>query len=241
MGFWRRLFTSGQDNDNTIMGHLGTREDSDTPSEGLVEDPRDRAQALHLALELAREFNFTPRREITVDDVPFDRLGGIEAFNAERLSTLLQLRDTQGPLFPRTFYCEYDFVDSNDAYALVLEEMATAAGTREDFEDIRCDLHFGPDFHRHPLGEFRYRHRGRQQSHEVSSEGDFADPGVVAAMLRDVTPPDHALAPSTDGAHNYWVPAEQAERFLTLLRAEEQAAARRHQSWQQEQEKNSRS
>lgn len=240
MGFWRRLFTSGQDN-NTIMGPLGSREDSDTPHQGLVEDPRERAQALHRALELAREFNFTPRREITVDDAPFDRLGGIQAFNAEPLSTLLQLRDPQGPLFPRTFYFEYDFVNCNDAYARVLEEMAAAAGTREHFEDIRCDLHFGPDFHRQPLGEFRYLHRGRMQRHEVSSEGDFADPGVVAAMLRDVTPQDHALASGTDGAHNYWVPEDQARRFLTLLRAEERAAARRHQSWQQKQEADSRS
>ncbi|WP_156231327.1 hypothetical protein [Corynebacterium occultum] len=230
------MFTRDPDSDSAIAEQLGFRENSDTPAEGLVEDPRHRARALHLALDLAREFGFEARREITVDEVPFDRLGGIEAFNAERLSTLLQLRDRDGYLFPRSFYFEYDFVDSNDAYARVLSEMAEATGTREHFSEIHCDLHFGPNFKLQPRGDFRYLHQGNPRVHEVSSEGDFADPTVVAAMLRDVTPAEHTLITSSDGAYNYWVPGDHAQKFRTLLRAEEKASAKRHQRWHRERE-----
>lgn len=235
MGFWQRLLNRDEEPNSDIVEKLRFREEPDTPVENLVEDPRERARALATALELVRKFGFEPRREISVDEVPFDRLGGITPFNAERLSTLLHLKDAEGPLFPRYFYLEYDFVESNDAYAHILRKMAAAAGTGEQFSDIYCDLHFGPDFQHHPIGEFRYTIQGTTRNHEVSSEGDFADPTVVNTMFIDATPSDHTRIATADGAHNYWVPTDLAERFRILIRAEEAAAKARYQRWQIEQ------
>ncbi|MGP6172732.1 hypothetical protein [Corynebacterium sp. A21] len=232
MGFWRRLLNRDEESNDAIAEKLRFREEPDTPVEDLVEDPRERARALATALELAGEFGFEPRREITVDDVPFDRLGGIKPFSTERLSTLLQLKDEAGPLFPRYFYLEYDFVESNDAYAHILQKMAAATGTAEQFSEIHCDLHFGPDFQLHPIGEFRYIIRGTTRNYEVSSEGDFADPTVVDSMFTDTTPSGYTRISTVDSAHNYWVPTDHTERFRTLLRAEETAAEDRHLRWQ---------
>lgn len=231
MGFWSRLLNREQATQGAAA-KLRNRADFPTPVADLEEDPRERARALHASLDLAREFDFRPSREITLDEVPFDRLGGIDAFNAERLTTLLNLTDEQGHVFPRVLTFEYDFVDSNDAYARVVREIAGAAGTADQLGDIHCDLHFGPDFHLHPLGELQYTFAGREYSHAVSSEGDWADPAVIAAIFDTVTPEHLACLSTEDGGHNYWVPTELAERFNTLLLGEQQAARQRKKHWQ---------
>lgn len=232
MGFWRRLLNRDQNNGIAdAAAKLRKDDEIPTPVDNLLEDPRERARALGAALELASSFGFSPKRDILVDDVPFDRLGGIEAFAAERLTTLLNLTAEEEQLFPRVLVFEYDFVDSNDAYDRMLREMAEATGTMEQFEDIHCDLHFGPDFQRHPMGEFHYTCNGTRYTHGVSSEGDWADPAVVVEMFARVTPADMIRVTADDSGHNYWVPKDLAERFRTILAAEELAARKRRERW----------
>lgn len=232
MGFWHRLLNRDPGTTGAAAAKLRSAADFPTPVDDLVEDPRERARILGGALDLVQQFDFTPRRDISVDDVPFDQLGGITAFSAERLTTVLNLRDDSGQLFPRVLTFEYDFVDSNDAYSRVLREMAEAAGTADQLTDVHCDLHFGPEFNLHPLGELRYTVDGQQHVYEVSTEGDWADPTVVTAMFIDVTPVGLECLATEDGAHNYWVRTDQAQRFRTLLTAEEQAGRQRKQRWQ---------
>lgn len=236
MGFWRRLLNRDSAGRTTSPDKVRPRTHIATPVEDLVEDPRERARALDSALSLAREFGFEPKREIIVDDVPFDELGGIAAFERERLNTLLQLVEEGQYLFPRVFSVDYEFVESNDAYAHVLREMAAAAGTEELLSEVHCDLHFGPDFARSPIGELRYEVAGESHSHDISSEGDWADPGVVSAMLSDVAPVDHVCVPANGASLAYWVPKNHAERFRVLITAEENAADARERNWRENQE-----
>lgn len=231
MGFWRRLLNRDSTGRTASPDKIRPRTSIATPVPGLVEDPRERARALDAALGLTREFGFEPKREITVDDVPFEELGGIAAFNRERLSTLLQLVDDGQYLFPRVFAVDYEFVESNDAYAHVLREMAAAAGTGEQLGEVHCDLHFGPEFARSPIGELHYEVAGESHSHDISSEGDWADPGVVAAMLSDVAPANHVCVPANGASLAYWVPEDHAERFRVLITAEEAATDDRERAW----------
>lgn len=234
MGFWHRLLNRDPDTSDAAAVKLRTATDMPTPVDDLVEDPRERARALHSALGLVAQFDFISHREITVDDVPFDQLGGIDAFNTERLTTLLNLRDGDTALFPRVLAFEYDFVNSNDAYSDVVREVAEAAGTTDQLANVHCDLHHGPEFNLHPLGELRYTVNGTRYSYDVSSEGNWADPAVVAAIFTDLTPAGLVCLSTEGSAFNYWVPADQAERFRTLLTAEEHAGRRRKQRWREE-------
>lgn len=234
MGFWQRLLNRDPDTSDAAAAKLRTATDISTPVDNLVEDPRERARALDSALGLAAQFDFTSHREITVDDVPFDQLGGIAAFNAERLTTLLNLHDGDTALFPRVLTFEYDFVNSNDAYSHVVREVAEATGTTDRLADVHCDLHHGPEFDLHPLGELRYTVNGTRYSYDVSSEGNWADPAVVAAIFADLTPAGLVCLSTEGTTANYWVPVDHAERFRTLLTAEEHAGHRRRQRWQQE-------
>lgn len=235
MGFWTRLLGNSDDAgriDARAAGMPAPRTGRIRQRAGEVPtldcDPREAARALHLALLTAQELGFTPVREITVDDVDFAFYGGTEGFAVERLTALFRLGDEDGrPLFPRVFAFEPESINSNDAYALLLRDMAEAAGTTERFGEIHCDLHFGPDFADNPTGEMSYLRDGERVHHSIAVEGDFADPDVVRCLLEDVTPPGHRRVSTQDFSVHVWVVEEHAGRVQRIFAEEDAAGARR--------------
>ena len=191
-------------------------------------DPREAAQALHMALAAARELGFTPLREITVDDIDFTFYGGADGFTAERISALFHLEDDSGALFfPRVFTFEAESIESNDAYAHLLRRMAEAAGTAEQFSEIHCDLHFGPHFAEDPVGELHYVCSGEKVRRSIAVEGDWADPDVIRKMLIDATPEGHRWVSTSDYSIHAWVPEEDAEALVRVFAQEDAAASER--------------
>ncbi len=236
MGFWNRLLgntdTAGRIDARAAgtpaprTGGRGRPEKGDAPA--LDCDPREAAQALHLALTTAEELGFTPLREIGVDDIDFTFYGGPEGFRAEQITALFRLRDETGrALFPRVFAFEPESINSNDAYAQLLTEMAVAAGTEERFDEIHCDLHFGPYFANDPVGEMSYLRDGTRVNHQIAVEGDFADPTVVRSLLEDATPPGHTRVSTEDFTVHVWVAREHAAALREIFTVEDAAGEHR--------------
>ncbi|AGF73002.1 hypothetical protein [Corynebacterium halotolerans] len=236
MGFWTRLLGTSDDAgriDARAAGTPGPRtgrriHSGSGADPALNCDPREAAQALHLALTAAEELGFTPVRDILVDDIDFAFYGGAEGFTAERITALLRLEDEEGrSLFPRVFTFESESINSNDAYAHLLRWMAEAAGTGERFEEVYCDLHFGPFFANHPTGELSYLRDGERVEHSIAVEGDFADPDVIRSLLKDATPPGHRWVATNDFSIHAWVPEELAATVERVFVAEDTAAGNR--------------
>lgn len=233
MGFWNRILGHPGDAgrlDSRAAGVPGPRTGRHLRAGGggLNCDPREAAQALHMALAAARELGFTPHREITVDDIDFTFYGGVDGFTAERISALFHLEDDSGaPFFSRVFTFEAESIESNDAYAHLLRRMAEAAGTPRRFSDIHCDLHFGPHFAEDPVGELHYACNGEQVRHSIAVEGDWADPDVIRKMLIEVTPKGHRWVSTSDYSIHAWVPEKGAESLVRVFAQEDAAASER--------------
>ena len=232
MGFWNRLIgTSGAERivDARAAGRAVPRHWYANERHGdLCCDPRVAAQALHLATSDAAELGFVPRREITVDDVDFDFYNGPEGFRLEHLSALLRLTEDDGsPLFPHTVHFDPECVNSNDAYSRLLWQVAEAAGTEDRFSQVHCDLHFGPLFDRHPVGELSYVVEDRPVKLEIAVEGEWADPEVVRQIFQDATPEGHRWVATGDYAVHVWVPEERAEDIARIFATEDTAAEAR--------------
>lgn len=232
MGFWNRLLaSSGVDRiiDARAAGTPSPRQrrGSDEP-EPLRCDPREAAQVLLLALDNAADLGFTPRREITVDDIDFNFYNGAAGFRLEHLSALLQLTDSDGtPLFERSFVFDPECVNSNDIYTQLLWQIADAAGTRHRFADVHSDLHFGPGFADNPVGELSYFLDGEVVHLDVAVEGDWADPEVIRRILEDATPQGHRWVWTGDYGVHVWVRDEHAEVVARIFAAEDTAAEAR--------------
>ncbi len=232
MGFWNRLLaSSGVDRiiDARAAGAPSPRRrrGSEEP-EPLCCDPREAAQVLLLALDNAADLGFTPLREITVDDIDFNFYNGAAGFRLEHLSALLQLTEDDGtPLFERSFVFDPECVESNDTYAQLLWQITDAAGTRDRFVDVHCDLHFGPAFADNPVGELSYVLDGEKVNLDVAVEGDWADPEVVRQILEDATPEGHRWVSTGDYCVHVWVPAEYAEEVARIFAMEDTAAEAR--------------
>lgn len=232
MGFWNRLLaSSGVERiiDARAAGTPTPRHWRATEEpEPLNCDPREAAQVLLLALDNAADLGFVPRREITVDDIDFNFYNGAAGFRLEHLSALLQLTEDDGtPLFPRSFLFDPECVESNDSYATLLRDIADAAGTRERFAEVHCDLHFGPGFADNPVGELSYLRDGEPVHLDVAVEGDWADPEVVRQLFEDATPDGHRWVSTGDFGIHVWVTDEHAAEVARLLASEDTAAEAR--------------
>lgn len=232
MGFWNRLLaSSGVDRiiDARAAGSPTPRRwrTTDEP-EPLMCDPREAAQVLLLALDSAADLGFTPVREITVDDIDFNFYNGADGFRLEHLSALLQLTGDDGaPLFAQTFLFDPECVESNDTYARLLWEIADAAGTRDRFADVHCDLHFGPGFADNPVGEFSYLRDGERVHLDVAVEGDWADPEVVRQIFEDATPHGHRWVCTGDYGIHVWAHERHATEIARIFALEDAAAEAR--------------
>lgn len=232
MGFWNRLLASSGVDRIIDARAAGTpsprrRRAADAP-EPLACDPREAAQVLLLALDNAADLGFTPRREITVDDVDFNFYNGADGFRLEHLSALLQLTEDDGtPLFERCFVFDPECVDANDTYSQLLWQIADAAGTRDRFADVHCDLHFGPSFADNPVGELSYFHDGEVVHLNVAVEGDWADPEVVRQIFKHATPQGHRWVSTGDYGVHAWVVDEHADEVARIFAAEDVAAQAR--------------
>ena len=230
MGFWHRLLGTGTDRriDARAVGTALPRRWRTPEPTQLSCDPREAAQALLLALDNAADFGFHPTREITVDDIDFDFYNGPRGFRLEQLSALLRLSDDDGtPLFPRTLVFDPECVNSNDTYALLLAEIADAAGTRDRFAEVHCDLHFGPDFADNPVGELSYLKGGEAVHIDIAVEGDWADPDVVRQLFEDATPAGHRWVSTGDYGVHVWVPEQHATEVARIFATEDTAAEAR--------------
>ncbi|QGU05092.1 hypothetical protein [Corynebacterium comes] len=232
MGFWNRLIgTSGAERivDARAAGSPSPRHRRATDMhEELCCDPRVAAQALLLATDNAAELGLVPNREITVDDIDLDFYNGPDGFRLEHLSALLRLTEDDGtPLYPKTVHFDPECVNSNDAYSRLVWQVADAAGTTERFADVRCDLHFGPNFAKFPVGELHYRLDGEPVHHDVAVEGEWADPEVVRRIFQDATPEGHRWVATGDFAVHVWVPEEHADNIARIFASEDTAAEAR--------------
>lgn len=232
MGFWNRLIgTSGAEPimDARAAGTHSPRRWRGTEQHvELCCDPRVAAQALLLATNNAAELGFEPVREITVDDIDFDYYNGADGFRLEHLNALLRLTADDGtPLFPRTLHFDPEIVESNDAYAHLLRRIADTAGTSERFTEVHCDLHFGPFFREHPVGEMKYLRDGEPVHLDIAVEGEWADPEVVRQLLQDATPEGHRWVSTGDFAVHVWVPEERADTIARIFASEDTAAEAR--------------
>lgn len=232
MGFWNRLIgTSGAERimDARATGSRTPRHwRADERHGDLCCDPRVAAQALLMAMDNAAELGLVPKREITVDDIDFDFYNGADGFRLEHLSALLRLTEDDGtPLFPRTVHFDPECVESNDTYSRLLWHIAEAAGTTGRFSDVHCDLHFGPFFDKHPVGELHYKLDGEQVHHDVAVEGEWADPEVVRQIFQHATPEGHRWVSTGDFAVHVWVPEEHADAIARIFASEDTAAEAR--------------
>lgn len=232
MGFWNRLLgTSGMERliDARAAGtSVPRRWRSTDPPAQLTCDPREAAQVLLLALDSASDLGFTPRREITVDDIDFNFYNGAAGFRLEHLSGLFRLTDDDdSPLFARTFVFDPECVESNDTYAQLLWDIAEAAGTRDRFAEVHCDLHFGPGFHDNPVGEFSYLCGGEAVHLDVAVEGDWADPDVVRQIFEDATPEGHRWVATGDYGVHVWATDAHAGEVARIFAIEDTAAEAR--------------
>ncbi|GAB3690137.1 hypothetical protein [Corynebacterium nasicanis] len=230
MGFWNRLLGSGADrlvDARAVGAALPRRWRTPEPTQ-LSYDPREAAQVLLLALDNAASFGLHPSREIIVDDIDFDYYNGPQGFRLEHLSALLRLSEDDGtPLFPRSLVFDPECVISNDSYALFLWEAADAAGTRDRFTQVHCDLHFGPHFTDNPVGELSYLKGGDAVHLDVAVEGEWADPDVIRHILEDASPEGHRWVSTGDYAVHVWVPEEHAADVARIFAAEDTAAEAR--------------
>lgn len=228
MGFWNRfLGTSGAEhNDNAAGGILFPRHRRrHHPAHTSSCDPRLAAQVLHMGLDRAAAFGFTPIRDITIDDIDFDYYGGPQGFQAEFLTALLSLDDEDGaPLFPRVFLFDPEYIQSNDSYATLLRSIAQAATTDAAFSDVQCDLHFGPDFQDNPVGELHYRHHDNDVQLDVAVEGEWVDIDVARQLFIHATPEGHQWLSNHDFTLHIWVPENHAEEVARILSEEDTAA-----------------
>lgn len=118
-------------------------------------------------------------------------------------------------------------VNSNDTYALLLAEIADAAGTRDRFAEVHCDLHFGPDFADNPVGELSYLKDGQAVHIDIAVEGEWADPDVVRRLFEDATPAGHRWVSTGDYGVHVWVPEQHATEVARIFSTEDTAAEAR--------------
>ncbi|GAB2504830.1 hypothetical protein GCM10027031_10790 [Corynebacterium atrinae] len=181
-----------------------------------------------MALDRAAALSFTPTRDITIDDVDFDYYGGPQGFQAEFLTALLSLDEEDGtPLFPRVFFFDPEYIQSNDSSATLLWSIAEAASTRSSFSDVHCDLHFGPDFYDNPVGELHYRHHGEEVHHDVAVEGEWVDIDAITHVFIHATPEGHKWLTNNDFTLHVWAPEKHAPEVARILSEEDAAADHR--------------
>ena len=231
MGFWNRLLgLSGAEQivDSRATGTATPRRRLSGDSDATVDlgcDPREAAQVLYVALDRAADLGMVPRREITVDDIDFDFYGGVDGFRTEAMTALLRLDDEDGrPLFSRVVIFDPECVESNDTYAHLLGQISEAAGTRDRFARIHCDLHFGPGFADNPIGELSYLRGGDPVHLDIAVEGDWVDPEVARQLFEDATPDGHRWVATGDYAIHTWVEDKHADALARIF-ADEDAAA----------------
>jgi len=230
MGFWNRLLSTGADRliDARAAGTALPRRWRTPETEELCCDPREAAQILLLALDSAEALGFTPRREITVDDIDFNFYNGPQGFRLEYLSALLRLSEDDGtPLFPHAMVFDAECVESNDTYAQLLWQIADAAGTRDRFTEVHCDLHFGPGFADNPVGEMSYLCGGQARHLDIAVEGEWADPDVVRQLFEDATPEGHRWVSTGDYGIHVWPLEEHAAEVARIFASEDTAAEAR--------------
>ena len=141
---------------------------------------------------------------------------------------LLRLSEDDGtPLFPHAMVFDAECVESNDTYAQLLWQIADAAGTRDRFTEVHCDLHFGPGFADNPVGEMSYLCGGQARHLDIAVEGEWADPDVVRQLFEDATPEGHRWVSTGDYGIHVWPLEEHAAEVARIFATEDTAAEAR--------------
>lgn len=181
---------------------------------------------LYDGLNTLADYEFHPRREVTVEDLETNQLEGIDGFRRRPLTTLLTLVDEVGsPVFNRVFIDAEEFsrIEVADLEEFIADA-ATGAGTADQIRDVIIMADPGST----TTGSLRLTVDNNVRDLSFDLDPDFGDDLAESDILEAVSPEGFdaytLLAGTGMKQITVWVPRNSDDRLIEALQDENQEA-----------------